>query len=212
MLSDKELRVIGNHIHLNIGEPAQVLHEIIPFDPHIDIEIVPPSPQRPYYTLITAGMSELPMTVPKGKKESAYAELMLCVPASWKFDEKSLEGQRYSFPIDWLRLMARFPHDGGTFLAPGHTIPNGDPPEPLAPGSKLCCLLIREPVTTPDGFRTLTIKKKTIRFYALIPLYEDEMRFKVAKGYKALDALLQENGVTELLDVKRPSVVSGSKG
>src|SRR5262249_30647775 len=141
--------------------------------------------------------------------DSPYAELLLCLPASWRFDEKAQEKERYSFPLDWLRLMARFPFDADTYLGNGHTLPNGDPPEPLAPASKLCCLLIRDPVTAPNEFRTLHLKKKTIRFYAIVPLYEDEMRYKLAKDYEAFDRLLRQKAVTELLDVKRPSVLTG---
>jgi hypothetical protein len=208
MLSEKQLAVIEAHVTKFIGKPETVFHEIIPFDVHVDIELVLPAPGRPYYTAVTAGMSEHAMTVPKGEKASEYAELMLCLPPSWKVDNQSMEDQQYSFPFDWLRLMARFPREVNTFLAPGHTLPNGDPPEPLAPDSEVCCLLIREPVTAPAGFQELDTGKKKIGFYAVVPIYGDEMRYKLDKGYEALDGLFLQHGVTELLDMKRRSVLS----
>jgi hypothetical protein len=208
MLSNAQMGAIEKHIAQHVGEPQHVFHEIISLDLHVDIQVVTPTPERKHHTLVTMGMSEKPMRVPKGEHAAKYAELIVCLPPSWRLDEKAMKEERFSFPVAWLRLMARFPHDAGTFLAPGHTIPNGDPPKPLAPGSKFCCLLIREPVTTPAAFRTLELKKKAICFYALVPIYEDEMHYKIKQGYGALDALLREHHVTELLDLKRPSVLA----
>jgi len=85
--------------------------------------------------------------------------------------------------------------------------PNGDPPESVAPDTQMCCMLIREPVTTPKGFRTLEVGNKTVQFYAIVPIYEDEMRYKIEKGYSALVELLDQHHVTELVDLRRPSVV-----
>jgi hypothetical protein len=208
MLTAKQLQEIEKHIAKCVGEVKEVLHEVIPFDVHVDVQVIPPHSQRDYYTLVTAGMSERAMRVPKGEDAPRYAELLLCLPPSWRLDRKALQQQKYSFPVDWLRLMARFPHEARTYLAPGHTIPNGDPPEPLAPGSGFCCLLIREPQRVPDGFRVLQAGKKTIHFCAVLPLYREEMGFKLKHGFAALDELFIQHGVTELLDMHRPSVVA----
>jgi hypothetical protein len=152
------------------------------------------------------GMCEHAMSVPKGENDPKFAELMLSLLSSWKFTEKAQADERYSWPLFWLQTLARYPHQADTYLAPGHTIPNGDPPEPLGPATEMCCMLIREPLTTPASFRTLKLKKKTIHFYALVPLYRDEMEYKLTHGYEALAKLLDEHHVTELLDPKRPSV------
>ena len=50
------------------GEDAIVLHEVISELVHIDVHVVKPTDERPYYTLITSGMAERPMTVPEGLK------------------------------------------------------------------------------------------------------------------------------------------------
>src|SRR5581483_3373422 len=144
MLSGSQLRLLEKHVAQFVGEPQHVLHEIIPLGLHIDIAVVSPTRDRRHYALITMGMSERPMRVPRRERAGRYAELVICLPGSWRLDEEALEKERFNFPLAWLRLMARFPQDAGTFLAPGHTIPNGDPPEPLAPGIDWCCLLIRQ--------------------------------------------------------------------
>ena len=200
--------MIEDHVTKTIG-PHDVLHELIPLDLHIDILLVKPKPLRDYYTLVTMGMCDRDMSVPQDEDAPRFAELMMSLPPSWKFSDEAQQDERHGWPLFWLQSLARFPHQAETFLAPGHTIPNGDPPEPIGPGTKLCCMLVREPLTTPDSFRTLKLKKKTIHFYALVPLYQDEMEYKLAYGYEALAKLLDEHHVTELLDPKRPSVCLG---
>jgi hypothetical protein len=206
MLSDDTSEAILNHVARYIGDPAEGLHELIPEELHVDIHKVAPVPSRNYYTLVTTGMCARPMAVPARSPALKYAELMISLPSSWP-----LTTNRHGWPILWLRLLARMPGEHDTFLAEGHTIPNGDPPEPFGPGTKMSCMLVRKPQTAPEAFRTLRIGKRTINFYGLVPIYENEMHYALENGYEALDALLRQKGVTELLDVKRPSVVSGGR-
>jgi len=49
---------------------------------------------------------------------------------------------------------------------------------------------------------------KTVRLYALLPLFEDEMRFKLERGSESLFEKLDQRGVGELIDVKRRSVLA----
>jgi hypothetical protein len=205
MLSSDAMKWIEDHVSRNVGR-FDVLHEIIPLDLHIDVLLVKPTRKLDRCSLVTMGMCERAMTVPQGEADPKFAELMMCLPSSWKFTDEAQQEERYSWPLFWLQTLARFPHQANTFLAPGHTIPNGDPPEPIGPDTEMRCILIREPVATPEAFRTLKLKKKTIHFYALVPLYREEMEYKIARGYEALTKLLDEHHVTELLDPKRPSV------
>jgi hypothetical protein len=71
---------IERHIEKHIGEISMVFHEMIADIVHIDIHQVPPGKDRPYWTLVTSGMSDLPMKTPEGAEDFAYAELMLCLP------------------------------------------------------------------------------------------------------------------------------------
>jgi hypothetical protein len=73
------------------------------------------------------------------------------------------------------------------------------------------------PMTVPEGFdetplAELTIalphdRQRSVRFLGVLPIYEDEMLFKLDKGADALYTLLDEHEVTDLVDVDRPSVV-----
>ena len=49
----------------------------------------------------------------------------------------------------------------------GHTVPNGDPPQPYADDTDFCCMLVAKPVMFDKGFRKLKLGNKTIAFYVL---------------------------------------------
>jgi hypothetical protein len=63
--------------------------------------------------------------------------------------------------------------------------------------------LVGPPSLAPDEFRQLKLKKKTINFYALYPLYKEEMDYKLKRGADGLGEKLAEIEVSELLDPKR---------
>ena len=212
MLSDHEMQDIERHIEKHIGPPTDVLHELIPEDVHVDIHIVPPTKQRNYVTLVTSGMSEHPMAVPKKMAELRFAELMISLPSSWPVEGEALEDERYGWPIFWLRMLAKAPHEHRIWLGPGHTVPNGDPAEPLGEGTKMCCNLLRNPVLPPAAFRKLQTKRGIINFYAVVPIYLEEMDLALAQGPAALEALLDQHRVSELLDPRRVNVAAAKGG
>jgi hypothetical protein len=183
------LEAIDKHLRAYIGEPANVFHELLSDIVHIDVHMIAPSAQRDFYTLVTTGMSDLPMTGPEGAEDMRYAELMLALPRDWTpglLWEADLEDEVLYWPIRLLKMLARLPHSYGTWLGVGHTIPNGDPAEPYAKNTELCCAMILPPVTLPKEAGD-----------------ESEMKLTLKKGADWLTDQLSEAGVTELIDPKR---------
>jgi hypothetical protein len=204
---EESIEAIDKHITTHIGPVDFVYHEIISDLVHIDVHIVNPTPARNYYTLITSGMSDRPMTVPEGADEYRYAELMICLPPTWSLSDEELKDETNYWPVGLLKILARLPHEYDTWLGPGHTMPNGDPPEPYATNTALCCALLLTPMTTPDAFHRLEISaEKVINFYAVFPLYKKEMDLKLAKGAEGLFEGFEKHQVTEVLNVNRPNV------
>ena len=211
---DPELvEAVSDHLESSFGAEPTVFHEVISDLVHVDVHLVPPGGERIWTTLVTTGLAEKPMTVPEGLEEHRFAELVLALPEGWPLDEASFEDERNYWPIRLLKMLARLPHEFETFLWFGHTIPNGDPPEPYAPNTELCCACILPPVLAPDGFEKLELPDgRSLSFFAVVPLHEDEMNFKLKKGNDALVDRLDEAGVTELLDPSRPSVAPRRRG
>ena len=145
---------------------------------HIDVHVVPANEQFPYLRLVTSGMSDLPMTVPAEVDADVprYMELMVTLPADWPISQDAFEDERNYWPVRLLKGMARLPHEYDTWLGFGHTIPNGHPSEPYAPGVGFDGAIVLPPVTTPEDFAELVLEDgKTIAFMALMPLYPEEM-------------------------------------
>lgn len=201
--NEQNFELIGKHIERHLGRYSRVFHEIVSDLVHIDVHIVPPSKKRPFYTLVTSGMSDRPMTVPKGAGEFRYAELMLCLPPDWPMEEQDWKHPRHYWPIEFLKFLARMPHQYATWLYWGHTIPH-DETARCFPGTKFCCAFIGPPSRAPEKFQRLKVgAKKTINFYAVYLLYREEMELKMEQGVEALCDRLEAVGATELVEVKR---------
>ncbi len=200
--------IICEHVARYYGAPVHVFHEIISDLVHIDVHIVPPNPVRHSWLLFTTGMSALPMTVPPGLEQEAFAELMVQLPASWALqdllaDHSSDPDERWYWPIRWLKMLARFPHEHSTWLGPCHTIPNGDPAAPFHRTTRLCGWMLLPPVG-PDAVAMIDVGSEApIRLLHLHALHDSEMNLKLQRGADTLIDRLNQGHVTETLDLKR---------
>ncbi len=154
-------------------------------------------------------MSDLPMTVPEGHESSKYLELAICLPSSWKVDTESFKDEKNYWPIRLLKQMARMPHDYKTFLAIDHSIANTQDYLPYAENTKLCATLIGFSRFIMDaGFYKLKTKDKDINFYFVIPLYKEEVEFKVKNGTAALyEEIEKRKIIVEIVDPQRQNAI-----
>ncbi|MCM3782347.1 suppressor of fused domain protein [Neobacillus mesonae] len=184
------------------GRNSSVFHEIISDIVHIDVNIMEPTEQDPFWILYTTGMSDLPMTLPEQMLEQLddsfdRAELMIFLPASWELSEKAIENENNYWPIRLMKQLARFPHEYNTWLSYGHTIPNYEDYEPYAEETGLNGVVLYQLndnlsiIPTKDGNKVHT--------YFLIPLYKEEMDYKLEHGMEALMEKLLELGNDALL-------------
>ncbi|MFC4991556.1 suppressor of fused domain protein [Rubritalea tangerina] len=204
---------VSAHVEQHIGAVASVYHEIISDLVHLDVHIVAPTAERNFYTLVTSGMSDLPMKAPEGYEDLAYSELMICLPADWKLGEDDLKDEGNYWPIRLLKQLARFPHEYQTWLWAMHTVPNGDPAEAYAPNTEFNGVMLMPPILASEAFYEMELSsEKVVHFHALIPMYSDEMEQKLKMGAESLFDGFDKVGVSELLDVSRPSVVKRKKG
>ncbi|MDQ0112427.1 suppressor of fused domain protein [Paenibacillus harenae] len=207
--NEQTMNAISEHVEKHIGKISSVFHEIISDLIHLDILIVNPTKERNYYTIVTSGMSNLPMNVPEGAEEFKFAELMLCLPSDWKLSQEAFELEENYWPIHWLKKMARLPHEYQTWLYLAHTVPNGDPAQPFASNTQLSGMILSVPTIVEDlkSFFTLSLPNETdVHFFSLIPLYKEEMDLKLKSGADALFEKLEKAGVNEIINLKRKNV------
>lgn len=197
------------HVEKYVGKPARVLRAVDSQDhAMVDIHVVEPSDARPFRTFVTAGMSDFAMIAPKQYAGWNHAELFLCLPTSWKINYDDWEGDENAWPLRILANIARLPHRHATWIWYGQTLPNGNPPRPLAPTVGFTSLVLLTPSLLPEDFLELPIDdKKTLHFFSLVPVYEDEVKLKNQQGIERLEQALKAGGCSELLKSDRKSVV-----
>ncbi|MBI4582401.1 MAG: suppressor of fused domain protein [Planctomycetes bacterium] len=201
------IKKIGAHIEMHIGPVDGVYHEIVSDLVHIDVHCVSPDQDRPFHTLITSGMSDLPMTPPQEAAECRYAELLLHLPADWSNSQEVFGDEAVYWPFRELKALARLPHQHKSWLWYGHTVGNGDPPEPYAPNTRLCAMLLASPSLLPREFEVLRIsEEKEIAFFSLIPLYPEELDFKLRRGAEPLLDRLYGAGLGLVIDPGRKNL------
>ena len=205
---------IEQHYETFLGPSEAVWHEIVSHLVHIDVFMWTPTDERPMYTFATVGMSDKPVTVPKGalaEGRTALAELVVCLPPSWPVptdlqDTSPWDDADAYFPIRWLKQLARLPHEYQTWLGSGHTIPNADPPEPFARSTQLCGWVLLPPITLPKPAHHLDLPGgRRLDVLGIVALHGDEMDAKLAHGTESLLDGFDRHGVSELLDIGRPS-------
>lgn len=214
-LTEKQMTAIEKHVEKHVGKCDGVWHEIASDGVHLDILPAKPTKKHPFKTLVTMGMSAVPMHVPKGYPGPTRLELCVVLPPDWPTDEKGLKakGNRNWWPVAGLKELGRLPCTFETFLDVGHTVPNGDPPEPFAASCKFVCWMVMPLLSLPEKFGLLSLPRFKVQFLQIIPLYEEEMNLKLAEG---IDALLDrfEEAVLDpvlLCDPKRRNVCAPAK-
>jgi hypothetical protein len=199
---------ITAHIERHLGPVTSVLRPSAVDGVRIDIHHVAATTTRPVQTLVTSGMSDLPMRVPEGTDSPRHLELMVTLPESWKLDDQAIENLNWYWPVRQLAALAYRPHQLSSWLGWGHTVPNGDPPEALAPGTKLSGAIIVPSLLVPTDFYELETGSRTIAFYGVVPLYPEEMDMRLRDGMEALLAKMVDHGITDLIDPARKNVAA----
>lgn len=203
--SKKELDAIERHVEEHFGEIGEELQEVSPNRLHTDILIIPPHDGREFYTLVTEGMGAYKMKVPKdlsGKKLDR-AELVMTLPAHWNLQS---EDERWRWPIRVLGAAAHLPFDCGDWLGYGHSI-GGDDDTPFASNTQLNSLLLVMPEKYgTESFVCTLPNGDEVNFYEVIPLYREELEYKLKYGAGAIMNRLDD--LAFYVDPVRPNVIT----
>ena len=204
--TEEEMEAVEGHIQQYFGKVENVFHELVSPDIHVDICMVPPTEERDYCTLVTMGMGAHRMNVPEELVEYKLerAELAIALPADWKLDQESMKDEKWYWPIRLLKSLARLPINCDSWLGHGHTVENR---EPFADNTKLCTATLIGPQDTEDGSEVCTLPGgEEVNFYQVIPLYEDELDYKLEHD---VDALLDKMaGISFVVNPTRQDAIT----
>ena len=197
-----ELSEVIQHFRTIFGEvDEKSLIEIVPSGHPVAINVIRPSGSRKCVTLFTTGLSSAKMNVPGGLEKYALAELFIQLPGEWEFASSD---PRWSWPVEWLRRIAKYPHENNVCLGgPVTIIANNDPPEPLAPNTDFTSLMLvaEKSFKRSDG--------NIVQLYRIAPIYSDERELEIKEGAPALMRAFDRKNIPFIVDLQRPSVASG---
>lgn len=180
------------------GQPNLVYHEQIPLAPHIDVNLYPPNNDRSYCVLVTSGMSDCEMKIPKNiSKDNSRIELVLYVKESKKAH------------IGLLQKIAHYPHDNETWFGSGHIMSKSALVDPLFEGSVLDSILFIPSIVSTDRQIKNKFKQKGWNFGLLhvIPITTAEYCHVKSHGPDSILDLFNKNDHPLILNESRTSYV-----
>lgn len=202
---------VDAHIRCSFGQADSVLHEQLSKYVRLDVHVIRPTPDRAFTTYVTSGMSDLAMKAPDGFADWRRAELVVALPGPPEAHVDA-RGRRH-YLIDHMRNYARRPHAVGSCFILGDTIGPFDGEESIGADTRLSAHVLTRPVVTPivdamDAFRASLSTGEAVNFFALEPIYDDELDLKLNQGSDVLIARLEAANAFELYDPHRPSVAT----
>ena len=171
---------------------------------NFSIHILKPTRKNPYHIVFTSGLSDFAQNVSDKFPEFKHIELYFCLPDYWKIDNKSPE---HNWPIKWLNRIAEVPQKNNSWFGPGDTLPAGNPPEELSDKLKQNHFILAEPMLFSEELTTVNLNDKSIKFLAIIPIYQKEIDFKLRNSAKVFMSKYQFKNHNELVDNYRETTV-----
>ena len=197
--TEQEAAEVEAFIADTFGDFESVFHEIFSPDIHVDICIIPPDEDRDFYTLVTMGMGAYRMNLPEdlSGEDLFRVELAVCLPSDWRvFSEE----ERWYWPIRLLKALARFPILENSWLSWGHSVDNV---EPFDESTQFCgCMLIPPMLFGDEACLCRLPDGSAVNFFQIIPLYREELDFKVS--HTAEELLDQLDGRALVVAPGRP--------
>lgn len=163
--------------------------------------------RTPVTLIMTHGLSNYNMPVPEKLADRAHNEIYFCLPSYWEYPSKE---PQFQWPFEWIQKLAKHVVEKDTWYAHAHTFSNGNPSKPLSSTMKQEYLLLSDPVLLEDSLQPVKLKSGiTVNFLAVIPIYDNELSYKNAKGmFKFMKKFRGKNGDEKLDDFRESCLKS----
>jgi hypothetical protein len=150
--------------------------------PRVDVYRFAPTVRRPFFTFVTAGMSDLPMHSPAERGADCRRVELVFYAAEGRAEYAGLLGH-----------LAQFPHGNATWIHWGHTKANGSPPEPVFGSGALDCLFFMPSIVQPDARlgAELSWRGEPVHLLWCVPISTAECNLKHERGVLALCDVLR---------------------
>ena len=206
---------ILGHVKVHIDQQFGVYTQFLtdgsdPAHP-LEIAVIPPRLEHDYYTLVTVGLSRHRMGFPEERREEKLerAELLINLPRDWKLTKADCREERWSWPIRMMLATAHFAmEDPEVGLESRTTLMEGENGIPFAENTELRGEILLYPgVFGEESFFCRLPDGDEVNFYQVIPLYREELQYKLEHGSDALLDLCPDESL-EVIDPHRLNVVT----
>ena len=180
---------------------AQITEFSTTFAPDFPLLEIKFSKRSPVTVLMTNGLSNFQMPVPEKYEARNRVELYFCLPSYW-----DLTTENGKWVIEWIQKLAKHCIEKNTWYGIGHTFPNGNPAVSFSETMKQKYLMLNTPFFLADELTPIQLTDTSeIHFLGIMPIFEDEMDYKMGKGTYKLLQKIESKGISELLDDYRMS-------
>ena len=139
------------------------------------------------------------------KYQLDYAEYVIYLPKDWNIN--SGEDTDY-WPIKTLKDVARLPIWCNTWLSYGHTTQSDEEGSAYAGNTRFNSVVLNYAENRNGDIRLVMPSGKVINFYEIIPMYPEELQFKMKNGADALFEKFEEMGIQHrVVDINRRSAL-----
>lgn len=184
------------------GPPSDWMIEL-PGEPAITIHHIAANPEHGTFrgqTLFTIGLSD--HRLPTNSDAFHCTELRMLLPADWPLTESSRVDPRWNWPIEWLKRIAMELRTADRLGDYPPFFMNGNPPQPLAPGTRLCgwagLVANGSSIQVPDW--------RWISQLDLYAIYAEEVELIRTKGHDELANRLHYHQIPLAIDPHRPNM------
>jgi hypothetical protein len=206
-------RVAQERLGPLFGPLEGVVHERHSWLVYVEVHLRGPVPEDdyPFVDLHTAGMSQLPMNDPEARSTGLplHAELTMQFPVEWCEGENLLRIATRPdkvWAVQWLRRLARLPHEQRSYLDIGHviTFPRGEFPGCPFDGAIIAETVVDEHMAVGPYIRE---DMAAVQLFRVIPLLPPETEYTRRHCGRHLIDKLEQAGAHEPVRVDRGPVV-----
>ena len=143
----------------------------------IEIALVSPTKNMPYYKLVTMGMGDKKMNVPTDFQGKAPERVELCFyfHETWDIGEID-KSMKYGWPVEVLQKLSAYPEKSGSWLAHGHTLNNNSP---ICDFVDYTAFLLLSAITASEFVPNCMVSPdKEVSFLLCYPIFTEELEFK----------------------------------
>lgn len=197
------IQIIDDHLG-NFFEEEEVIvfHEIETKENsnHIDVYWINSNKFPDFTILLTCGISRYEMNIPEFSNANSRIELMIILPKDWNLKGVNWKDEEMSWPILHLKAAAKIPYEQNIWIESGHTIAYTGSEEHF-PGTKFISSIVLPSISLDEEFTF--IKENETQFLTLVPIYEEELSFKLRKGSQKLIERLEKYNINDQFDIDR---------